>query len=236
MQWHNEKMKTLIIIPAYNEALNIEKTIKDVKDNTSYDYIIINDCSKDNTKEICEKNNFNMLSLPVNYGLTSGIQLGMKYAHENKYDIVIQFDGDGQHQAKYLKKLVDKIENENIDIAIGSRFVIEKKPFSIRMIGSRLISFNISLTTGKRIKDPTSGMRAYGPRAIEEFITNNSLTPEPDTIVYMIKKGLKVEEVQVKMKDREFGESYLNSIKSIKYMVNMIFSIIFIRAITRKRK
>ena len=100
-------MKTLIIIPAYNEALNIEKTVKDVVTNTQYDYVIINDCSKDNTKEICEKNGFNVVSLPINYGLTSGIQLGMKYAYKNNYDIAIQFDGDGQHQAKYLKYLVN---------------------------------------------------------------------------------------------------------------------------------
>ena len=116
-------VKTLIVVPAYNEALNIEKTIADLKQNANeYDYIIINDCSKDNTKKVCEKNEINMISLPVNYGLTSGIQIGMKYAHENDYDIAIQFDGDGQHQAKYLKDLVEKIEKDNCDIAIGSRF------------------------------------------------------------------------------------------------------------------
>ena len=99
-------MKVLIIIPAYNEAENIEKTVNDVIQNTDYDYVVVNDCSKDNTKEVCEKNNFNVLSLPINYGLTSGIQIGMKYAYKNNYDIAIQFDGDGQHQAKYLKNLV----------------------------------------------------------------------------------------------------------------------------------
>lgn len=229
-------MKVLIIIPAYNEAENIEKTVKDIAENTDYDYIVINDCSKDNTKEICKKNNFNMLSLPINYGLTSGIQLGMKYAYKNNYDIAIQFDGDGQHQAKYLNKLVKEIENGNADIAIGSRFVTEKKQFSARMIGSRMISFFIKITTGQSIKDTTSGMRAFNQKAIKEFIRNTSLTPEPDTLVYMMKKGLKVKEVQVEMKDREFGESYLTPIKSMKYMVNMIFSIIFIRAITRKNK
>ena len=229
-------MKVLIIIPAYNESLNIEKTVKDVTENTNYDYVVINDCSKDNTKEVCEKNNFNMLSLPINYGLTSGIQLGMKYAYKNGYDIVIQFDGDGQHEAKYLKNLVKEIEENDIDISIGSRFVTEKKPFTARMLGSRLISFNIKLTTGKGIKDPTSGMRAYGKKAILEFIKNTSLTPEPDTLVYMMKKGLKVKEVQVQMKDREFGESYLNPIRSMKYMINMMFSIIFIRALTKKNK
>lgn len=226
-------MKVLLIIPAYNEALNIEKTVKDVTKNTNYDYIVINDCSKDNTKEVCEKNGFNMLSLPVNYGLTSGIQLGMKYAYQNGYDIAIQFDGDGQHQAKYLKKLVKEIEN-GANIAIGSRFVNKKRPNSMRMFGSRLLTVAIKLVTGQTIKDPTSGMRAYDKKAIEQFVKNNSLTPEPDTIVYMIKKGEKVKEVQVEMKEREFGESYLKPVKAMEYMVNMFFSILFIRAITKK--
>ena len=227
-------MKVLIIIPAYNEELNIEKTVNDVKNNTEYDYVVVNDCSKDNTKKVCEKNEFNMISLPVNYGLTSGIQIGMKYAYENNYDIAIQFDGDGQHQAKYLKDLVEKIEKENCDIAIGSRFEKEKKPHSMRMLGSNIIQFAIKLVTGKRITDPTSGMRAYNNTAIKEFIINTSLTPEPDTIVYMIKKGLNVQEVQVEMKEREFGESYLNTFKSIEYMLSMMFSIVFIRAFTKK--
>lgn len=227
-------MKVLIIIPAYNEEFNIEKTVNDVKNNTKYDYVVINDCSKDNTKKVCEKNEINMISLPVNYGLTSGIQIGMKYAHENDYDIAIQFDGDGQHQAKYLKDLVEKIEKDNCDIAIGSRFEKKKKPHSMRMLGSNIIQFAIKLVTGKRITDPTSGMRAYNKKAIKEFITNTSLTPEPDTIVYMIKKGFTVQEVQVEMKEREFGESYLNAFKSIEYMLSMMFSIIFIRAFTKK--
>lgn len=229
-------MKVLIIIPAYNEALNIEKTVKDVQDNTNYDYVIINDCSKDNTKEICEKNNFNMLSLPINYGLTSGIQLGMKYAYENGYDIAIQFDGDGQHQAVYLKDLVKEIENNNCNIAIGSRFVDKKRKASMRMLGSILLTFAIRLVTGKKINDPTSGMRAYDKKAILEFNKNASLTPEPDTLVYMIKNGLKVKEVQVEMKEREFGESYLKPLKSAEYMINMCLSILFIRAFTKKNK
>ena len=232
-------MKVLIVVPAYNEAQNIEATVNDIKNNTNYDYIVINDCSRDNTKEVCEKNSFNVISLPVNFGLTSGIQLGMKYAYQHNYDIVIQFDGDGQHQAKYLEKLVEEIEKNNIDIAIGSRFVVNKKPFTMRMLGSRLISKVIKITTLRTIKDPTSGMRAYNKNAILEFVANASLTPEPDTLVYMLKKKMKIKEVQVEMKEREFGESYLNPIKSIKYMANMILSIIFIRSISvreRRRK
>lgn len=177
-----------------------------------------------------------MVSLPINYGLTSGIQVGMKYAKKYDYDIAIQFDGDGQHDARYLKKLVDEIEKNGIDVAIGSRFVEEKKPFTMRMLGSRVISTAIKLTTWKKITDPTSGMRAFNRKAIDMFCSNASLTPEPDTVVFMIKRGLKVKEVQVQMRDREFGESYLNAFKSIKYMVNMMLSILFIRSFTRKEK
>lgn len=221
--------KVLVIIPAYNEALNIEKTVKDVEKNTDYDYVVINDCSKDNTKEVCKKNKFNMISLPVNYGLTSGIQLGMKYAKDNNYDIAIQFDGDGQHQAKYLKDLVDEMKKSNCDIVIGSRFVTEKKPHSMRMLGSRIISICIKLTTGKKVKDPTSGMRAFNKEMIDKFVQDSTLTPEPDTIAYMLKKGRNVKEVQVEMKEREFGTSYLNPVKSIEYMANMVASILLFR-------
>ena len=231
-----KKKRVLLIIPAYNEELNLENTIKDIKDNCKYDYIIINDCSKDGTLELCKKNNWNYLSLPVNYGLTSGIQLGMKYAYKNNYDIAIQFDGDGQHQAKYLESLVEKMDKDQCDVVIGSRFVSKKKNRSLRMIGNTLISLCIKIVTRKKINDTTSGMRAYNRKTIKLFITNTSLTPEPDTLVYLLKRGLNVEEVQVEMKDRMFGTSYLNLTRSIEYMANMIFTILFVRSFTRKEK
>ena len=224
-----DKIKTLIIVPAYNEEKNIEAVIKDIRENSNYDYIIINDCSKDETLNVCKKNGFNYLSLPVNYGLTSGIQLGMKYALENNYDIAIQFDGDGQHKAKYLSDLVKTMVNDNCDIVIGSRFVSAKKPKSLRMFGSNIISICIKLVTGEIIKDPTSGMRAYNRSIIEAFVKDSSLTPEPDTLAYMIKRGKKIKEVQVEMQERMYGESYLKPIKATEYMLNIIASIVFFR-------
>lgn len=228
-------MKVLIIIPAYNEELNIVKTVKDVKTNCKYDYVVINDGSKDKTKQICEEHGFNLVSLPINYGLTSAVQVGMKYALNNNYDVAVQFDGDGQHQAKELPKLIKEIENQN-DIVIGSRFITKSKPVSIRMLGSNLITLIIKIITGKTIKDPTSGMRAYNKKVIKELVENSSLSPEPDTIVYMFKKKRKIKEVQVDMKEREFGESYFNPIKSVTYMINVFCSIIFIRSFTKKNK
>lgn len=225
-------MKVLIIIPAYNEELNIVKTIEDIKTNSKYDYVVINDGSKDKTKEICEKNNYNVVSLPINYGLTSAVQVGMKYALNNNYDIAIQFDGDGQHQAKDLSKLVNEIEKGK-DIVIGSRFVTAQKPKTLRMLGSNLITAIVKLTTGKTIKDPTSGMRAYNKGAIEDLVYNSGLSPEPDMIVYMLKKKKEIKEIQVEMKEREFGESYLKPLRAIKYMISMFCSIIFIRSFTK---
>lgn len=223
----------LIVVPAYNEAENIVKTIEDIKKHTDNDYVIIDDCSKDKTYQICKKRGFNVLHLPINYGLTSGVQIGFKYALENNYDALIQFDGDGQHMAQYIDIMTNELEN-GYDIIIGSRFVSKKKPLSPRMIGSRLLSFLIKLTTGKRIKDPTSGMRMFSRTVFEDFANNMNYPPEPDMLVCMIKRGKKIKEVQVEMRDREFGESYLNPIRSMKYMLEMSLSILFIQSF-RKR-
>lgn len=226
-------MKALLVIPAYNETLNLDKVISDIEEHTDYDYIIIDDCSKDDTLELCRKRGYPHIHLPINFGLTSAVQIGYKYAVENHYDVAIQFDGDGQHKAEYLKPLVEAIEN-GADIAIASRFVDEKKPWNARMLGSRLLSMLIKLTTGKTLSDPTSGMRAFSRSTFEEYAFNMNYPPEPDTLVYMLRKGKKLKEIQVKMDEREFGESYLNPIRSIKYMAEMIISIVFIQTF-RKR-
>lgn len=222
-------LKTLVVIPAYNEALNIKKTVIDLKNNApDVDYVVVNDGSKDNTLEVLEQNNFNYIDSICNLGLFGAVQTGFKLAMKEKYDVVIQFDGDGQHSAKYIDLLVKEIENGN-SIVIGSRFVNEKKPFTARMIGSRLIAGAIKLITGKTIKDPTSGFRAYDKACIRDYATEMNNPPEPDTLVYMLRKNRKIKEVQVQMSEREFGESYLDLVNTIKYMSRMMVSIFLIQ-------
>ncbi len=222
-------MKTLVVIPAYNEALNIEKTVSDIENNApEVDYVVINDGSKDNTLEVIRNNHYNHIDGFCNLGLFGAVQTGFKLALEENYDVVIQFDGDGQHSAKYISTMVSEIENGN-DIVIGSRFVTEKKPFTARMLGSRLISFAIKVITGKMISDPTSGFRAYNKACIKDYATDMNNPPEPDTLVYMYRKKRKIKEVQVQMQDREFGESYLNLGNTIKYMSRMLISIFLIQ-------
>lgn len=222
-------MKTLVVIPAYNEALNIEKTVHDLEVNApEVDYVVINDGSKDNTLEVLKKNDFNYIDGFCNLGLFGAVQTGFKLAIKENYDVVIQFDGDGQHSAKYIAPLVKEIENGN-NIVIGSRFVDEKKTFTARMIGSRLIAGAIKMMTGKTITDPTSGFRAYDRDCILDYANEMNNPPEPDTLVYMLRKQRKIKEIQVQMSDREFGESYLNLVNTIKYMSRMMVSIFLIQ-------
>ncbi len=190
-------MKTLVVIPAYNEALNIEKTVHDLEVNTpEVDYVVVNDGSKDNTLEVLKKNDFNYIDGFCNLGLFGAVQTGFKLAIKENYDIVIQFDGDGQHSAKYIAPLVKEIEKGN-NIVIGSRFVDEKKTFTARMIGSRLIAGAIKMMTGKTITDPTSGFRAYDRDCIIDYANEMNNPPEPDTLVYMLRKQRKIKEIQV---------------------------------------
>lgn len=222
-------MKTLVVIPAYNEALNIEKTVHDLEINApDVDYVVVNDGSKDNTLEVLKKNHFNYIDGFCNLGLFGAVQTGFKLALKEDYDVVIQFDGDGQHSAKYIEPLVKEIENGN-SIVIGSRFVDEKKTFTARMIGSRFIAGAIKLVTGKTITDPTSGFRAYDRACIKDYALEMNNPPEPDTLVYMLRKQRKIKEIQVQMSEREFGESYLNLVNTIKYMSRMMVSIFLIQ-------
>ncbi len=225
-------MKTLLVIPAYNEEESLTTTIESLR-NYPIDFLIVNDGSKDGTVEICREHNYPFLDLPTNLGLAGALQAGMKYAYRHEYDCVIQFDADGQHLPEYIRSLEDAVEY--CDIAIGSRFVNKKKPFSMRMLGNSLISIAIKLTTGKTIKDPTSGMRAFNKRTIKQFALGLNFGPEPDTVSYLIKRaGATVVEVPVEMAERVAGESYLNIWTSFTYMLRMTISILFIQII-RKR-
>ena len=171
--------------------------------------------------------------MPVNVGLSGGVQAGMMYAYEHGYDYAIQFDGDGQHDPKYIGDMVQKME-EGYDVCIGSRFVTEKKPHSLRMLGSNMIEFIIRLTTGKKIKDPTSGMRMFNKKTIKIMAETFDYGPEPDTVAHLIRCGAKIAEIQVEMHERVAGESYLNIRRSIRYMTHMFFSIIFIQWCRKK--
>ena len=221
--------KLLIVIPAYNEEGNIVHVVNElVAHYPQYDYVVVNDGSRDHTAALCRQNGFRLIDLPVNLGLAGAFQTGLRYAAENGYDCALQFDADGQHKPEYIQPMLDELES-GADIVIGSRFLTVKKPKSLRMLGSYLISWAIRLTTGQAICDPTSGMRMFNRRMVEEFALNLNYGPEPDTISYLIKNGAVVREIQVQMGERLTGTSYLNFTRSIQYMLKIGLSILLIQ-------
>lgn len=221
--------KLLIVIPAYNEEKNIGRVVEElITHYPQFDYVVINDGSRDGTAALCRQRGYHMVDLPVNLGLAGAFQTGLKYAFDHGYDYAIQFDGDGQHRAEYIQPMLDKIQ-EGYDIVIGSRFVTEKKPASMRMLGSNLIQLALRLTTGADIHDPTSGMRMFSRAMVEEFAHHLNYGPEPDTLSYLIKNGAKVAEVQVTMDERLEGASYLTPVNAAKYMARMLLSILLIQ-------
>lgn len=224
------RSRVIAIIPAYNEQDNIVNTIEDLQRKAPWvDYVIINDGSKDRTAEICWEMGYNFISLPSNLGLAGAFQTGMKYAHRHGYEYALQFDADGQHSAAFIGDMLDAAEDNDWEVVIGSRFAAAKKPFSPRMMGSALITAMIRLTTGKRIQDPTSGMRLFNRKMIPMFAEELDFGPEPDTISFLMKRGVRVGEVQVEMRERVAGESYLNFTKSVSYMLRTSISILFVQ-------
>lgn len=228
--------RMLAVVPAYNERDNIVSTIEDLRTNApGVDYVIVNDGSKDDTLAICREHGYNVIDLPVNLGLAGAFQTGMRYAYEQDYDYAVQFDADGQHSAAYIEDMVALAERNHVNIVIGSRFASTKKPFSARMMGSVLITAMILVTTRKRIQDPTSGMRLFDKTMIPLLANELDLGPEPDTVSLLMRWGYKVEEIQVEMRERTAGESYLNFTKSVAYMLRMSISILFVQWFRRKK-
>lgn len=226
-------MKKLIIIPAFNEEANIEKTVTSIqKDAKEFDYVIINDCSTDSTRKICEQKGYNVVNLPINLGIGGAVQTGYKYAYENGYDVAVQVDGDGQHDPEFLNKMAEYIEENKVDMVIGSRF-IEKKGFQssvTRRMGIKFFSVLIKLLTGSVITDPTSGLRMVGRNVMEIFAKDYPRDyPEPESVVAVLRKKLVVKEIPVIMHEREGGVSSISPKKSIYYMIKVTLAILIER-------
>ena len=226
-------MKKLIIIPAYNEQESIKKTVEDIMEKAPhFDYIVINDCSTDKTKEICETEEFNVIHLPVNLGIGVAVQTGYLYAARNGYDIAVQVDGDGQHDPQFLSKMADYMEAEHADMVIGSRF-IDKEGFQssgARRVGIKYFTMLIKLLTGTKITDPTSGLRMVNREIIEFFAEEYPKDyPEPESVVAILRRKKKVLEIPVIMRERSGGVSSISMKKSVYYMIKVSLAILIER-------
>ena len=221
-------MKSIVIIPAYNEEKSIVKTVQDICEHApEFDYIIINDCSTDHTLDICRENQLHVLNLPINLGIGGAVQTGYRYARDNGY--AVQFDGDGQHDARYLQRMRDYMAEQKADMLIGSRF-LEKEGFQstgMRRFGIRYFSVLIKLLTGVTITDPTSGMRMINRDIIALYSESYPKDyPEPESVVSIINRGKKVLEYPVEMRKRMEGTSSISPLKSVYYMIKVTLAIL----------
>lgn len=219
----NERI--LIIIPAYNEQDSIIRTVEDIEQNIpDADYIVINDCSSDDTRTILREYHANYLDVPVNLGIGGGVQTGYRYALEHGYDIAVQFDGDGQHDARYIRDLIAPLESGQADAVIGSRFITNEgfQSSAMRRLGINFLSTLIHLLCGVKVKDVTSGMRAVNRRMMEEFSENYAQDyPEPEAILASGLMGARIQEVPVQMRERQGGTSSINALRSVYYMIKV---------------
>lgn len=228
-------MKVLIIIPAYNEEKNIDSVLEKIENSIQRldyktEYLVVNDCSRDNTLKVLQDRDRNYISLPINLGIGGGVQSGYLYALENCFDIAVQIDGDGQHDPDYLSDIIRPILEDEADVVIGSRY-LDKMGFqssALRRFGIRFLSIIIWLVSGVKIKDVTSGFRAVNRKVIKLFANDYAQDyPEPEAIVMCAKKKCRIQEVPVIMKERQGGESSISPVKSIYYMIKVTIAIIF---------
>lgn len=227
-------MKVLFVIPAYNEEANIKKVLDEIKKDVDFaDILVINDCSKDNTKKIVEECGVKCITGIFNMRYAWAVQTGIKYAYQNDYDYVIQFDADGQHIAKEAIKLYEEAKKSEADIIIGSRYLKDMGypcPF-FRKIGTKMFSALIKFFCHEKIADPLSGFQCLNKKVIEKYSKMGEYPEFPDAnlVIEMLMSGYKIVEVPVKMRLREEGESMHGGfIKPIKYMINMFYTIFFI--------
>lgn len=226
-------MKCLIIIPAFNEAENIEKVVDYIIQGfPQYDYVIINDGSTDETERVCLGKGYQLLNLPINMGIGGAVQTGYCYARDNDYDIAVQIDGDGQHDVKFLDKMVDLIKKDQADVVIGSRFM-EREGFQsswLRRAGIKFLSNLAWLLTGVRVRDITSGYRVVNRKFINIFSEDYpSDYPEPEAMVIAAVHKGRIWEYPVVMRERENGESSITPKKSVYYMVKVTLAMLIRR-------
>lgn len=222
--------RTLIILPALNEAADIQRVIQTIRaDVQGVDILVVNDGSTDDTGRLAETAGAIVLHMPYNVGIGAAVQTGFKYAAAHGYDIVVRQDGDGQHNPDGIADLIKTLQTDGYDVVIGSRFLAGGDygtPLG-RRLGIFILSRLLSVITGQRVTDPTSGYAAFNRRAIRLFAQVYPHDyPEPEAIVVLHRCGLTMHEIPVQMRERQGGKSSITVTRSAYYMVKVILAIL----------
>lgn len=226
-----ENEKILVLIPAYNEELSLGKVLGDIKKNAGdIDILVVNDGSIDQTEEVAKKAGVKVISHPFNLGYGAALQTGYIYSHQKNYDIIVQIDADGQHDTIHIKDFIHTLRNEDVDVAIGSRYLKNNgyKTPVMRKIGMMIFGNIASFITGQKITDPTSGFQALKKNVVH-FFTQDLYPPDyPDTdmLILLHLAGFNLKEIPVKMYAAHMKKSMHRGHKIIYYIFKMFLSIV----------
>ncbi|MBF0511366.1 MAG: glycosyltransferase family 2 protein [Candidatus Omnitrophica bacterium] len=221
----------LVIVPALNESGNISRTIEEIRNNSvKVDILVVDDGSVDNTAACARNLGVRVVSLPFNLGIGAAVQTGFQYAQNHGYAIAVQVDGDGQHDASFLEKLIAPISSHAADMVVGSRFLENTGGFKSsfgRRLGIQFFVYLINALTGVKIKDPTSGFRAYNKKMIALFAAYYPHDfPEPEAIVVAHQARGCILELPVVMRKRKAGSSSIRYFKTVYYMAKVTLAIL----------
>jgi glycosyltransferase involved in cell wall biosynthesis len=222
--------KTLIIIPALNEADSIAYVIGQIREHAPWaDIAVINDGSTDRTGAIAAACGVVVLNIPYNVGIGAAVQTGFKYAASHGYAVAVQTDGDGQHPPSEIPALVQALAEGAADMVMGSRFIEDRgyRTPPARRVGIWLLARIIAAATGHPCSDPTSGFRASNRRTILLCARDYPHDyPEPEAVVMLQRAGLRIREIPVRMSARLGGRSSITALRSGYYMAKVILAIL----------
>jgi glycosyltransferase involved in cell wall biosynthesis len=223
--------RMVAIVPAWNEAGAIGGVVDEILAfDPSMDVVVVDDASSDETADVAESHRATVLRLPFNVGIGGAVQTGFRYARDESYEIAVRLDGDGQHVASELEKLLGPVRTGEADLVIGSRFVDPggsyRPPFARRM-GIRVFARLVSLLGGQKVTDTTSGFSAMNRAGIELFALEYPHDyPEVEATLVALRSGLRLKQVQVEMRERQAGTSSITFIRSLYYIVKVTLALL----------
>jgi len=221
--------RRIAIVPAYNEEGAIGGVIDELRAfDPGLDVVVVADGSVDRTAEVAAAHGAHVVRLPFNLGIGGAVQTGFRYASENGYDVAVRLDGDGQHDPTELPKVLGPVLAGDADIVVGSRFVGDEtyKPSLSRKLGIRLLAFVVSSIARQRVTDTTSGFQALNRKALALFAADYPHDyPEVEGMVMTIRHRLRLQEVPVRMREREHGRSSITALRSIYYMAKVLLAL-----------
>ncbi len=225
------KDKLVAIVPAWNESGAIGGVVDEIRTfDAGIDVVVVDDASSDDTASVARVHGATVLGLPFNVGIGGAVQTGFRYARDEGYEVAVRLDGDGQHDASELGKLLGPIRAGDADFVVGSRFVdpggTYRPPFA-RRVGIGVFARLVSLLGGQHVTDTTSGFAALNRAGIELFAVEYPHDyPEVEGTLVALRSGLRLRQVQVDMRERQAGTSSITFVRSLYYIVKVTLALL----------